>query len=53
MYDIYGKKIIEAMDAECDYEGTQLVSINDEEVYLEFGKISNCGSDIWLDGQQR
>jgi len=53
MYDIYGKKIIESMSAENDYYGTILHSIDDEEVFLEFGEISNCGCQVWLDGQQR
>lgn len=53
MYDINGKNIINSMDAENDYEGTILHSIDDEEVCLEDDKISNSGYQVWLDGQQR
>ncbi len=53
IYDIAGKNIIDAMDAEADYEGTILQSIDDEDIYLEDNKISNNGTQIWLDGQQR
>lgn len=53
MYDIAGKNIIDAMDAEADYEGTILQSIDDEDIYLEDNKISNNGTQVWLDGQQR
>lgn len=53
MYDIAGKNIIDSMDAESDYEGTILQSIDDEDIYLEDNKISQNGTQIWLDGQQR
>jgi hypothetical protein len=53
MYDIAGKNIIDAMDVEADYEGTILQSIDDEDIYLEDNKISNNGTQIWLDGKQR
>jgi hypothetical protein len=53
MYDIAGKNIIDSMDAESDYEGTILQSINDEDVYFENNKVCNSGTQIWLDGQQR
>lgn len=53
MYDINGKNIINSMDAENDYEGTILYSIDDEEVCFEDNKISNSGYQVWLDGQQR
>lgn len=53
MYDIKGKNIIDSMGSESEYEGTILHSIDDEEVCLEDDKISNSGTQIWLDSQQR
>lgn len=53
MYDISGKRIVEDMNAENEYQGTILHSIDDKEVCIEDNKISNSGCQVWLDGQQR
>ena len=60
MYDINGKEIISRnLDIEdVSYIGTRLVSIGDEDVYLDFNvetnkyEISESGTDIYLDGKQ-
>jgi len=60
MYDINGKDILSRnIDINDDsYTGTRLVSIGDEDVYLEYNtdsdkyKVSRVGTEIYLDGQQ-
>lgn len=55
MYDIHGQNIINTMSAENDYQGTTLVRIDNESVYVEDcpggQKICESGYDIILDGQ--
>jgi hypothetical protein len=56
MYDIHGRNIIQAMNAELDYLCTQLTHIDDTRVYYEDEggekTVSDTGYDIVLDGQQ-
>jgi len=56
MYDVHGKHIIEALDADMDYVCTIVTDMNGEEVYCEDDGdgpfVSNMGADIMLTSYQ-
>jgi len=52
MYDIRGKDFIEeSLASSHGYMGTQLLEIDEEDVYLDNNKVNSSGSPIILNGQ--